>query len=123
MSHSPHFIAAALALFCISLSGCATSRPVAYSGLESATKLQPNPADKSGRIPYQYSARVDSVKYASVIIDPVAIYNGADNQFEKVSEEDKKVLAQYMNEQFQEKLAHRYRVVSEPSPEALRVKF
>jgi len=103
MSYSSHVSSVSFAILCLGLVGCATTKPVAYAGLASSSQLQPNQTDKSGRIPYEYSAsEVDWRKYSSVVIDPVSIYNGLDSQFEKVSEADKRELAQYMHEQFQE---------------------
>src|SRR5713226_9567057 len=98
----------------VALNGCASTRPTPYSGIASSSKLQPNNNDKSGRVPYSYSTAVDWGKYSSVMVEPVTIYRGDDNQFRKVSEEDKRVLAQYMHDQFREKLAQKYTVVSNP---------
>jgi hypothetical protein len=48
------------------------------------------------RVPYSYSTRVDWRKYDEVIVAPVAIYRGPDAQFQKVSEEKKTALAQFI---------------------------
>lgn len=66
---------------------------------------------------------MDWQAYSNVMVDPVVIYRGKDHQFEKISEEDKKELARYMQEQFRVKLGSRYRVVREPRPETLRIKL
>lgn len=124
MSYSSHVSSFSIAILCLGLIGCATTKPVAYAGLASSSQLHASKTDKSGRVPYEYSTHeVDWRKYSSVVIDPVSIYNGLDSQFEKVSEADKRELARYMHEQFQEKLAARYRVVSEPGAQVLRVKL
>ncbi|MFT4247848.1 MAG: DUF3313 domain-containing protein [Pseudomonas sp.] len=113
--------AAALILFA---SGCATTRPVAYSGIESSRYLRPNSDSRGDRTPYAYQApRVDWKRYSRVMLDPVDIYAGADGQFEKISDQDKRVLADYMSEQFREALAHRYWFSPDPGPETLRVRL
>jgi Protein of unknown function (DUF3313) len=107
----------------IALAGCAGTRPRPYSALTSASQLQPNSQDKSGRVPYSYSTRVDWRKYTDVMIAPVTIYRGSDSQFEKISEEDKNTLAQYMQEQFTAKLAERLRIANTASPSTLRIQL
>jgi hypothetical protein len=57
------------------------------------------------------------------MVAPVAIYRGPDGQFKKVSEENKTLLAQYMQEQFTAKLAERFRITNTPSPRTLRVQL
>jgi hypothetical protein len=107
----------------IALGGCAGTRPRAYSDLASASQLQPNPQDKSGRVPYNYSTRVDWGKYTDVMVAPAAIYRGSDSQFEKISEQDKNTLAKYMQEQFTAKLAERLRITNTASPSTLRIQL
>jgi hypothetical protein len=113
----------ALAGVCLALAGCATTRPVAYSGLASSARLEPSQDGESARIPYEYSPEVNWSEYANVVVDPVAIYRGKDHQFEKISEADKKVLARYMQEQFRDRLRSRYDLVRDPKPETLRIKL
>lgn len=110
------------ALACLGLAGCATTRPVAYSGIASSQQLRPNLGDRSGRVPYDYSAGADWRDYDSVVVAPVAIYRGPDNQFdEKVSEQDKAELAQFMRATFSQALQARFSVVERPRPGSLRV--
>jgi hypothetical protein len=96
---------------------------VAYRDLASSAQLRPNTQDKSGHIPYSYSEAVDWRKYTQVIVEPVAVYQGSDAQFKKLSENDKHELAQYMQAQFSEKLSERFQIVKDPSPNALRVRL
>jgi hypothetical protein len=121
--HRSALLGLCIASSAIVLSGCASTRPVAYAGLDSASQLRPNSRDESGRVPYSYSTRVDWRKYDEVIVAPVAIYRGRDAQFQKVSEEKKNILAQYMEEQFTAKLAERFRIANTPSPRTLRVQL
>ena len=107
---------------CVVLAGCASSQPVRYSGLASSEQLQAEHG-ASSRIPYAYSPQVDWRRYRSVIVEPVVIYRGPDNQFEKISEENKQRLATYMREQFTQSLGRGLRVVDRPGPNAIRVKL
>src|SRR5471030_2488617 len=84
----------------IILAGCAGTPPAHYAGIDSTSQLQPNTGQESDRIPFRYSTQVDWKKYTCVIIDPVVIYQGVDNQFAELSVEDRRTLATYMQNQF-----------------------
>ncbi|HWW06235.1 DUF3313 domain-containing protein [Collimonas sp.] len=111
------------AIFCVALAACGTTQPIAYSGIASSSKLTPNPKDDTGRIPYSYSTPVEWRKYNAIIIDPVTVYRGPDQQFGDMSETDKAALAGYMQTQFTEKLRPRFAPGSNPAPNTLRVKL
>ena len=117
------FLGLSIVSSAIVLTGCASTKPRAYADLASASQLRPNSQDRSGRVPYNYSTRVDWRKYTEVIVAPVAIYRGSDSQFEKVSEQDKDILAKYMQAQFAQSLAERFRITNTPSPGSLRVQL
>jgi hypothetical protein len=127
MTHSstnrPFAALTLIATIAIGAAGCASTHPVAYSNLASSSQLRPNTQDTSGRVPYTYSETVDWRKYSQVIVEPVAVYNGVDAQFKKISDTDKEALAQYMQEQFTTELSERFHVVKDPSPTALRVRL
>lgn len=110
-------------LACVSLVGCAGVKPVAYSGVESSAYLKPNLQDDSGRVPYSYATQVDWRKYRRVLIEPVAVYRGADGQFGDMSEADRAALASYMQTTFAEKLQSRFELARGASPDTLRVKL
>jgi hypothetical protein len=112
-----------IAALCAVLSGCASTEPVAYSGIASSSQLTPNPQDKSGRIPYRYSTQVDWRPYSRIILDPITIYRGPDQQFGDMSEENKASLAGYMQSEFTEKLKQRFTLASDPAPNTLRVRL
>jgi hypothetical protein len=103
------------------LTSCTTADPTAYAELASAQHLTADPSDRSGRVPYRYNRGTDWKQYDKVIIDPVTIYRGQDNQFVKISEQDKASLASYMQSQFTEKLRGRFSVVNSPAPGTLRI--
>ena len=103
------------------LASCTTADPTAYTGLASAQHLKADPSDRSGRVPYRYKSGASFRQYDKVILDPVTIYRGQDNQFVKISEQDKTALAAYMQSQFTHKLRTRFSVVGSPVPGTLRV--
>jgi hypothetical protein len=111
------------AALCIAMTRCAGAPPVAYKDIASSSYLAPNPQDDSGRLPYRYSTPVSWRDYRHVIIDPVVIYSGPDNQFGDMSEDDKSALASYMQDQFTKKLKTRFTLVDNAAPNTLRVKL
>lgn len=111
----------ALIALCLAVAGCTTADPTVYSGLASAPQLRPNTQDETGRMPYRYKGQVDWRSYNKIIVDPVSVYNGPDNQFVKITDTDKSVLAVYMQQQFSEKLRSRFAIVTNPSPGTLRL--
>jgi hypothetical protein len=113
----------AIIALCAALAACGSADPVAYSGIASSSQLAPNPKDDSGRVPYRYSTAVDWRSYDRIIIDPVVIYRGPDQQFDDMSEEDKAELARYMQAEFAEKLKTRFQLVSDPTPDTIRVRL
>jgi hypothetical protein len=113
----------AMLTLAIALVGCAGTPPARYASIDSSAQLKPNTDDQSDRIPYRYSSPVDWKKYSSIIIEPVAVYQGADNQFGEMSPEDRKALADYMHSKFSEALRPRFREVSAPVPDAIRLKL
>lgn len=64
---------------------------------------------------------VDLRRYTAFIVDPVAIYNGADAQFGDVSDAEKQSLADYMHSEFVKELSKHHRVVSSAGPNVLRI--
>ncbi|MGU7773310.1 DUF3313 domain-containing protein [Burkholderia sp. MR1-5-21] len=116
----PFFVSSATVL---TLTACAGVQPVAYSGLASSSQLAQNQASDAAKVPYRYAAQVAWSTYRQVIVDPVVIYAGQDNQFGDLKAEDKAALADYMHKTFTEKLAKRFQVASQPSPAALRVRL
>lgn len=105
------------------LAACGSAEPVAYTDIASSPNLLPNIDDTSGRMPYRYATTVDWRTYSRVIVDPVAIYRGRDNQFGDMSESDRAALAGYMQAQFTEKLRRRFQLAVDPAPNTLRVRL
>jgi hypothetical protein len=113
----------AIPVLCAVLTGCASVTPIPYSEVASSSYLAPNPSDASGRIPYRYSTAVDWRAYNKVIIEPIVIYRGPDQQFGDTSEADKASLASYMQTRFAAKLSSRFTLTSQRAPNTLRVRL
>ena len=108
---------------CVALTGCSTPEPTAYTDLASSRYLTPNAQDDSGHVPYRYAAATNWQSYDKLIIDPVVIYRGQDQQFGDISEMDRAELAGYMHTAFADKLRHRFMLVNEPAPRTLRLRL
>lgn len=119
------FRLAVATLIAAGLSACAGTKPIPYSGIASSSMMEANPQDDGGRVPYIYgkSSRVDWRRFQSMIIEPVTIYRGPDQQFGDLSEENKAVLANYMQTQFTVKLRNRFVLVHNPAPDTLRLRL
>ncbi|WP_414695315.1 DUF3313 domain-containing protein [Paraburkholderia sp.] len=105
------------------LSACAGVQPVAYNSLASSSQLKENRDHDAAQTPFRYAAPVLWSRYSQVIVDPVAVYQGADNQFGDLSDSDKDVLAAYMHKTFADTLSKRFDLATQPSPATLRVKL
>lgn len=113
---------AVLAL-CAVAAGCASVVPVPYAEVASSRVMAANPSDSSGRVPFRYATPVDWRAYDKVILDPVVIYRGADQQFGELSERDKALLAACMQTRFADRLRTRFAVVSNRGPNTLRIRL
>jgi hypothetical protein len=111
--------------FCtgLTLTACAGPQPAPYHDLATAAYLKPNPDDASGKIPFLFSENADWSKYRSILIEPVTIYDGPDQQFGKLPMQDRAALAQYMQKRFAKTLANRFALVELPGPDTLRLKL
>lgn len=105
------------------LTGCASPDPVAYSGLASSTYLKPNPQGDARHVPYSYATATNWQAYDKLILDPVVVYWGQDQQFGDLSEQDKLTLAKYMCSTFGDRLKQRFTRVKAPAPNTLRIKL
>ncbi|GJI95157.1 lipoprotein [Duganella caerulea] len=110
-------------VLCGAVAGCATTQPVPYGGLASVEQLRPNAGDKTGRVPYSYSTAVTLRDYSSIIIDPVQVYRGQDSQFEEVTDDEKAMLAAYMQGEFESRLRNRLRISRDAGWKTLRLKL
>ncbi|WP_447790841.1 DUF3313 domain-containing protein [Pseudomonas farris] len=107
----------------LAMAGCAGTSPSLYSDIDSTARLAPNTDDDSGRVPYIYKANVDWSKYATVILEPITVYQGPDNQFGDLTQADRQTLSQYMHRQFSQRLRERFTMTRGSAPNALRIKL
>lgn len=119
--HLPKMALLAVSIALAGLAGCSSTAPVRYTGLASSPQMRPTQGDTADHTPYSFSTPVDWLQYTNVILSPVALYTGADQQFEDISENDKIVLAEYMQAQLKQKLRARFHLVSTPMPGTLRI--
>ncbi|MHC1481338.1 DUF3313 domain-containing protein [Frateuria aurantia] len=120
MTHWIRSVLFAVFLPCL-LAGCAAP-PVLYQGLASSPWLRPNPQDAHGHLPFYYAAAGTRwASYDAVMLDPVVIYPGTDQQFGHLDASDREVLARCMQQAFAKVLARSYRLTSRPGPHVLRI--
>jgi hypothetical protein len=113
-----------IAVTCAIAAGCASSpKPVAYSGLASASYMERNTQGDTKHVPYRYATNVDWFSYDNLIIDPVVVYQGPDQSFGALSDADKTSLADYMSKQFSDTLRKRFTLVNSPGAHTLRLKL
>jgi hypothetical protein len=112
-----------LAAACAALVGCSSVQPVPYTGIDSASYLKPNAQGDSQRVPYRYTTQAAWQTYKKLIIAPVVVYRGADNQFGDMREADKTELADYMQAKFAEKLGHGFELTNQAGSDTLRLKL
>ena len=123
MTHLSKSLRVATLAACAALTACASTQPVPYSGIASAGQMRASAHDETGHIPYEYKSAADLRAYSRFTVDPVVVYGGADNQFEDVSEGDKKELARYMQAKFSDRLATLPRNGADARAQALRIKL
>lgn len=107
----------------LALTACASVQPIAYSGISSSSQLQKNRSDDSAKVPFKYAAPVVWSRYTQVLLDPVSVYQGTDNQFGEMKEAERAELAGYMTDTFSKKLAQRFAVAKQAGPNTVRVKL
>ncbi|KAF1021244.1 MAG: hypothetical protein GAK30_02007 [Paracidovorax wautersii] len=105
------------------LAGCAATQPQPYAGVQSSPQLRANTGDDADKIPYAYAPPVRWANYKAVWIEPVAVYAGADNQFDGLSDAEKTELARDMQSAFEKSLRARFQIVNAPTPGALRLRL
>lgn len=112
-----------LALVGLALFGCASTGPMPYRRLASSSYLRPHDGSRGNRMPYAYQSEVDWSRYRAAIIEPVAIYRGPDAQFENVPEQDKRMLADEMQQHFGNAIARRWRPTLSADRDTLRIRM
>lgn len=114
----------AIAVLCATIGACASApKPVVYSNLDSAPSMVRNTQGDTKHVPYRYASGANWRAYNKLIIDPVVIYQGPDQQFGSLSDEDKASLADYMGKQFADTLRQRFLIVNSAGSDTLRLKL
>ncbi len=108
-------------LFAVALVAGCSSTPKPKESLESSGQLKPSPEFPNSLI-YKKEGE-DFKKYVRFQIDPVALYQGADAEFKKVSEADKQMIADWVKSEFTRILQQDYAVVDSAGPDVMRIKF
>ncbi|MTV37863.1 DUF3313 domain-containing protein [Duganella radicis] len=104
----------------VALAGCAGTPPARYTDLPVSPWLRP---DSAATRPYSYADNARREHYHAIIIEPVAIYRGADHQFGDLPERDKHELAAAMQQQFGQALSTRFRLADSARPGTLRLRL
>ncbi|MEA9589229.1 DUF3313 domain-containing protein [Xanthomonas sp. WHRI 10064A] len=112
-----------LAIVGITLVGCASTRPMPYSQLPSSSYLRPHDGSRGDRMPYAYHSDVEWTHYRAAIVEPVAVYRGPDAQFDNVPEQDKRMLADVMQQEFGNAIARRWRPTTTADRDTLRIRI
>lgn len=105
------------------LAGCSTVKPVPYRNIASSQYMRENLYNENGKVPYRYATQVNWVIYTKAILPPIEIYRGADNQFDDLSEQDKKELVRCMQSKFSHELSKRFQLSTTPSANTLLIKL
>jgi hypothetical protein len=108
----------------ISLMACGTVFAVdskKYSDIESSNLMQPK-AGAPNTLIFKKEG-VDGKRYIKFIFDPVEIYDGKDADFGGVSKKDIDMVAGFMKSEFTRVIEGKYKIVSKPGPDVLRVKL
>jgi hypothetical protein len=117
---STRYLAVGLILSATALAACSSTQSTAPTGLQSSAQLQQDPAIHGA---YIYRApNVDTSKYRSLMIDPVAVYTGPEAGFSGFSQADQQRYAQIVDGEFRGVLGQRYRISQAPGPNVLRIK-
>jgi hypothetical protein len=103
----------------LALTGCASTPPVAFRELPSASKLQPV-KDRKDHFRYTNPAS-DLRNYTVLIVDPVTIYTGSDSQFGSVPDAARREIADYMHRQFTEVFGKELQITDSVAPHTARL--
>ena len=116
MNNTNMFAAVLLSLL---LGGCATG-PVG-TGIPSASKLDTHPTDERALLYINKDAPRGG--YAKFIIDPVEVYEGADNGFGDIPMTDRRMMADFTHREVTRIIGEKYAIVDKPGMETMRIKL
>lgn len=109
------------------LTACAAMQPV--SSIDASDRLRPGEEIRTVKKPSETMVYVDNTvdyrKYRKFLVEPVVIYQGADDDFGSIPGKDRQWMADYIRESFVTAITANdgYPVVNSPGPDVVRVKF
>ncbi|GEO87079.1 MULTISPECIES: DUF3313 domain-containing protein [Alphaproteobacteria] len=113
-----------LAIFIAALGGCASSQPHLYQGIASSAQMSVNSNDRSQKTPFAFAGDLRKLaSHSSVVLEPIAIYRGPDNQFDRLSGAQIQELSVYAERTFSEALSKHGILADQSSPTALRLRI
>ena len=101
------------------LSGCATG-PVG-TGIPSASKMDAHPQDDRALL--YINKDVPKGGYSKFIIEPVQVYEGADNGFGDIPMTERRMMADFTQQEVTRILGEKFAVVDKSGPETMRIKL
>lgn len=117
-----HMASLTVLLAVVALSGCASTQPMRYREISSATAMTTNASNVDGHTPFSYCRNnVDWNNYSAYVLDPVTIYAGPDGQFDKLSDIDKAALVTYAHDQISSALSKQFQLAAAPASNVLRI--
>ena len=113
-------ICVALLTISVVLAGCAGSGPIGTS-IPQSERMTQHPQDDRALLYVNTEAPKKS--WSKFIVEPVQIYQGADNGFGDISTEDRQMMADYTRSEVIRVLGERYAIVDKPGPDTMRIKL
>ncbi|EAV2981240.1 MULTISPECIES: DUF3313 domain-containing protein [Citrobacter freundii complex] len=105
------------------MTGCTGYKSVHYTDIDSSSRLKKHEGENADHLLYTWYSGADWKKYTSVIIDPVQIYQGKDNEFNEIGQSDRQELATYMQVHFKKALTLQFNEITTPVANTLRIKL
>lgn len=113
-------VASSIIAIAVALAGCAGGNGgEPPGGLTSSRELKPNPSIAGAWI-YR-NPQANFARYHAVIFDDVAVYNGPEANFGDASAADRQRYAQLVDQEMRRMIGERFRLVSEPGPDVVRI--
>ncbi|MGA4650049.1 DUF3313 domain-containing protein [Citrobacter portucalensis] len=103
--------------------GCTGYKSVHYTDIDSSSRLKKHEGENADHLLYTWYSGTDWKKYTSIIVEPVQVYYGDDNEFNGMEQSDRQKLAAYMQVHFKKALALQFNEVTMPAANTLRIKL
>jgi hypothetical protein len=111
-------------IFTAVLSGCSTSQPHLYQGIASSAQMSVNSRESSQKTPFAFTGDMRKLAgHSSVMLEPIEIYKGPDNQFDRLSGAQTQELSAYAGQTFSEALSKQGILANHPNPASLRLRI